>query len=261
MVGIVIDGRKLQARAGQSVLQVATENGIEIPTLCHHGALPDTGACRVCLIEIIGTGGWSAVKSSCTLPVSEGLEIRTETKAVKKSRRIVLELLLGRAPRSEVILALAARDGLTETRYVPTHPVNDCVLCGLCVRVCTERLGVEAITYTSRTCTREISAAFGKVSDSCLACGSCVELCPTGAMRLTDTETIRSIWFNDRKIGERELLRCHVCGEAISSREFFDWTAARLEQTEHMNGTRENLCPDCARREFATRMSVPIGGR
>jgi len=259
-VSIKIDGRELQAEPDRTVLQVALDNDVEIPTLCHHAGLADVGACRVCLVEIDGPGGRPVVMASCTLPVAEGLVVRTETAAVKRNRRTVVELLLGRAPRSEAILALAARDGLTESRYVPAHDAGNCVLCGLCVRVCEERLGAEAITYKGRTCSREISAAFGKLSDSCLACGSCATLCPTGVMRVVDTDTTRKILRNDLEISERELLRCRSCGAAICSREFHEWTLARQGSTPHPEAI-EGLCPDCSRRAMARRMSTPLTAR
>lgn len=256
-VTIRIDGRELQAESGSTVLQVALANGIDIPTLCHHAGLVDVGACRVCLVEIDGPGGRPTVMASCTLPASEGLVVRTETEAVKRNRRTVVELLLGRAPKSEAILALAARDGLTESRYTPMHDAGDCVLCGLCVRVCEERLGAEAITYRGRTFAREISAAFGKLSDSCLACGSCAAVCPTGVMRVVDTETTRRILRNDLEISERKLLRCGSCGAAICSEEFHEWIVARQQPTHRIDGA-DGLCPDCSRHELAKRMCTPL---
>ena len=107
MVNLTIDGRKLQAEAGRTVLQAARDNKIVIPTLCYHESLPAYGACRLCMVSIERHGRERLVVS-CLYPVEEGLDVKTSTPRVDSVRRMVLDLLLARCPDSDVIKDLAA---------------------------------------------------------------------------------------------------------------------------------------------------------
>ena len=106
MVTIEINGTKYESEEGKTVLEVAIENNIEIPTLCYHKALPAYGACRLCMVEIVGNG-WSKITPSCTLPVKEGLKILTDSEKVHNSRKMTIELLLARCPDEKVLIKLA----------------------------------------------------------------------------------------------------------------------------------------------------------
>jgi heterodisulfide reductase subunit A len=134
-VGITIDGRSAVVAADTTILQAARQLGIAIPTLCHHRGLNPYGACRICLVEVDSPRGPKQV-SSCNHPVSDGMVVRTDTNAVKEGRRTILELLLAKAPDSTELQALAKELGVEGTPF-ETAKEGKCILCGLCVRVCT----------------------------------------------------------------------------------------------------------------------------
>jgi len=90
MINMVIDGRQVQAQTGWTVLETARQNGIHIPTLCHHEAVEPSGACRLCVVEI-GDETWSKIVISCMYPVAEGLNVKTDSPRVKNVRRWILE--------------------------------------------------------------------------------------------------------------------------------------------------------------------------
>ncbi len=188
MVNLTIDGRKIEAPDGWTVLRAAKEAGIDIPTLCHHESLDPYGACRFCTVEVT-TRGKTKLVTSCTLPVAEGQEIRTQSEAVKKTRRILAELMLARCPNSKVIRELAERVGVKESRF--RRPPGDlatitdqegCILCGMCVRICDDVMQVGAIGFEGRGVRRKVTNPFREPSDTCLVCGACSSVCPTNAI-------------------------------------------------------------------------------
>jgi len=203
-LNITIDGRKLTAEEGQTVLQAATAAGIKIPALCSHPALKPIGACRVCLVEVARQ---RTLQPACTFPVMEGMEVKTHSPQVDEARRFVLELLLSDHPLDCMtcertgnceLQDLAYQYGLKESRFPgiqhayeidTSNPfyVRDydkCILCRRCVRACNEINGVEAIGTIQRGFNTKIGTAFdGPMQDSpCEFCGMCVELCPTAAL-------------------------------------------------------------------------------
>ncbi len=137
-VTLTMDGARARVPRGTSVLDAAMEYGICIPHLCHIPYLSDMGACRLCIVEHIENGR-AKVTTSCTLRVQEGMVIRTNTEKIRKLRRNIAELLVAEAPNSRAVQDIAVRCGVKEVRYPFRN--NDCVLCGRCVRVCTEGPG------------------------------------------------------------------------------------------------------------------------
>ena len=186
-VVVSIDGRPAEVARGSTILEAARQMGIAIPTLCHFRGLSPYGACRVCLVEIETSRGPKQV-ASCSYPVEHDLVVRTETEQVRQSRRTVLELLLAQAPDSSELAEFAAQLGVTSTPLEPAAE-GSCILCGLCVRVCSDLMGRGAISFFGRGASREVSTAFGDPSDQCQACGACTIVCPTGAV---DLKTITS---------------------------------------------------------------------
>lgn len=182
MVTFKINGQEVEAQPDWTVLEAAREKGIHIPTLCYHEAVGPSGACRLCVVEIV-EGSWSKVVISCMYPVKEGITVQTDSDRVKNVRRWILEMLLAECPASKEIRDLAAEYGVTTTRFVSKNPDEQCMLCGLCVRVCREVVGVSAISTVGRGVHKIIGTPFGKASEACVACGSCVTVCPTGAMK------------------------------------------------------------------------------
>ncbi|MBI4799835.1 MAG: (2Fe-2S)-binding protein [Desulfarculus sp.] len=182
MVSFKINGETVQARQGWTVLETARQHGVHIPTLCHHEAVEPSGACRLCVVEVV-QGKWSKIVISCMYPVAEGIEILTDSPRVKNVRRWILEMLLAECPGSKEIRALAAEYGVSASRFAAHHPDEQCILCGLCVRVCKEVVGVSAISTIGRGVHKKIGSPYQGPAEACVACGSCVTVCPTGAMR------------------------------------------------------------------------------
>jgi bidirectional [NiFe] hydrogenase diaphorase subunit len=182
MISFKINDQEVQAQEGWTVLETAKEYGIRIPTLCYHEAVSTSGACRLCVVEI-KEGDWSKVVISCMYPVKAGLQVLTDSPRVMNVRRWILEMLLAECPASGEIKKLAAEYGVAATRFGVKNPEEECLLCGLCVKVCREVVGVSAITTVGRGVHKFIGSPYGKPSEACVACGSCVTICPTGAMR------------------------------------------------------------------------------
>ncbi|MEW5724910.1 MAG: 2Fe-2S iron-sulfur cluster-binding protein [Thermodesulfobacteriota bacterium] len=181
-INFTLDGRKVQARPGWTVLDTARQYGVPIPTLCHHEAVEPSGACRLCVVEA-RQGDWSKIVISCMYPPVEGLEILTASPRVQNVRRWILEMLLAECPASAEIKALAAQHGVTSTRFKVENPEEQCMLCGLCVRVCREVVGVQALSFGSRGTSKRIATPYMVPNIACIACGSCLTVCPTGAMQ------------------------------------------------------------------------------
>ena len=176
-----INGRQVEASEDWTVLDTARHYGIHIPTLCYHEALEASGACRLCVVEV-RENDWSKVVISCMYRVREGIEILTDSPRVINVRKWILEMLLAECPGSREIQALAAEYGIQGTRFEKGKPDEQCLLCGLCVRVCEEIVGVQAISFGSRGTDKKIATPYMVPSTACVACGSCVTVCPTGAM-------------------------------------------------------------------------------
>ncbi|NQT24882.1 FAD-dependent oxidoreductase [candidate division KSB1 bacterium] len=184
MIHITINDKKVQVEEGVSILKAAEALGIRIPTLCYHKALPAYGACRLCLVEVSRNSGSSSVQASCTYPASEGLVIKTDSERVLKARKIMVELLLAKCPDSEVIQRLAEEMGVGKPRIELKK--EDCILCGLCVRMCSERMGRGVISFTHRGSERKVQPAFDKQSEVCQTCGACDNVCPTNAIKFEE---------------------------------------------------------------------------
>jgi bidirectional [NiFe] hydrogenase diaphorase subunit len=182
MLKLKINDQEVEALPEWTVLDAARERGVHIPTLCYHESVGPSGACRLCVVEVV-EGNWSKVVISCMYPVKEGITVLTDSDRVKNVRRWILEMLLAECPASKEIRALAAEYGVKASRFSPKNPEEQCMLCGLCVRVCREVVGVSAITTVGRGVHKFIGTPFGKPSEACVACGSCVTVCPTGAMQ------------------------------------------------------------------------------
>ncbi len=177
MVQLVIDDKALEAEDGATILEVALENGINIPTLCYHKDLTPYGACRLCLVEIV-SGGRPSLQASCVYKVTEGLVIKTDSERVRKTRKIMLELMLAQAPNSEKIVKLAQEYGIESTRLRKRNE-SDCILCSLCVRVCAEVSERNAINFAERGIRRKVQTPFDTVSEVCIGCSACAYVCPT----------------------------------------------------------------------------------
>jgi predicted molibdopterin-dependent oxidoreductase YjgC len=203
-INLTIDGHKVQAESGQTVLQAAQQAGVDIPILCHHPALPPEGACRICVVEIERQ---RALQPACTFPATEGLVVHTHSPKVVEARKFVLEMLLSDHPfdcmTCDATGACLLQDLVYEygvrTEITPgkrhQYPINDpnpfiqvdrnkCILCRRCVRACNYINGVDAISVVYRGFNARIAfgADSGMADSPCEFCGSCVEVCPTAAL-------------------------------------------------------------------------------
>lgn len=247
MATMKINGISLEATENMTVLEVARREGVNIPTLCHNEALGAYGACRLCIVEAEGPMLRKTLVASCTLPVSNGMVVETESPAVQQARKILLELLIGRSGSAE-IRELAARYGVTSSRFVAKEP-DDCVRCGLCVRVCRDKIGTSAISFAGRGQKRRVTAEFGQISQTCIGCGSCANLCPTGAIRLKDEDGIRTIYLKNNTVGRFTLVDCKSCGTPFTTQKVLEYVAMRCADQPHTK--KSGLCPECARAHYA----------
>jgi bidirectional [NiFe] hydrogenase diaphorase subunit len=201
---LIIDEQEVSALRGQTILEVARENDIHIPTLCHLEGLSDVGACRLCLVEIKGS---NKLLPACVATVYEGMEVSTNTERLQKHRRMILEMLF--AERNHIcavcvsnghceLQAMGQDQGLTHIRLPYRNPVltvdaslerftadhNRCILCMRCVRVCAEIEGAHVWDVMGRGINSivitDLHDEWGK--SSCTRCGKCVQVCPTGAL-------------------------------------------------------------------------------
>ena len=173
---IQIDGKKVEAKEGMTILEVARSEGISIPTLCHHEKLEPYGACRICVVEIESRGRTNLV-ASCIHVIEQDLVVKTRSEKVDKTRKILLEQFLAHAPDSPILQELAQEYGADKDRF--EKEPSFCILCGLCVRYCTEVKKANAIGFFDRGATREISFIPEVASKECRSCKECFPLCPT----------------------------------------------------------------------------------
>ncbi len=180
-VKLTINGQAVEAREGQTVLEAAKGAGIEIPTLCFVEGLPGYGSCRLCLVEI-KQGKWSKMVISCLYPVEDGLAVETENERVSKHRKIVLELLAARWDKIPQHLVDKYHVDLERFEKHTTY----CVLCGLCVRHCTEVEGKNVLGFVSRGTERQVVLYPELAVKHCPTCGGgempCLNVCPTGVI-------------------------------------------------------------------------------
>lgn len=214
MVNITIDGQKVQVPKNATVLEAARSCGVKIPSLCYHPELRPEGACRVCMVEVEGA---RTLVASCVYPVSEGMVVRTNTPAVRQARKLVVELLLANHPQDCLscqrnlnceLQTIAADLGIRKIRFdgekksYPLDAANPslvrdpskCILCGRCIRACSERQGVHVYSFVNRGFNTTVAPAFnqGLHQVACTYCGQCASVCPTGA--IVEKDDTAAVW-------------------------------------------------------------------
>ncbi len=190
MIKLNINGLAITVEKGTTILEAARMLGFPIPTLCHMEGLSPYGACRLCVVEI-GEGERTKLVSSCTYPAEEGMKVRTTSKRIARARKMVIELLLASCPQSKVIQDIAAKYDVKQQRFRQEH--EDCILCGLCVRMCEEQMMAKAIGFRGRGQKRSIGTPFDIKSETCRLCGGCMYVCPACQLRCTYTEPDKAI--------------------------------------------------------------------
>lgn len=205
IVTLTLNGQPASGKDDDSLLSIAREHGVDIPTLCHLQGLSDVGACRLCLVEVEGS---SKLLPACTTRPTEGMVVRTETERLQRHRRTIVELLASEGNHHCAVCVsnghcelqdLALRVGMqsvqvpylyparavdaTHPRFVLDH--NRCVLCTRCVRVCHEVEGAHTWDIAGRGIACQVIADLKQPwgeAQSCTSCGKCVSVCPTGAL-------------------------------------------------------------------------------
>src|SRR4030066_1308591 len=167
MITLYINGLPVPVEEGTTLLEAAQFMGFPIPPLCHKEGLSPYGACRLCVVEI-GEGPKAKLVTSCTYPAEEGLIVRTASARVLKARKMILELLLASCPQSKTIQDLASAHGIRQQRFKQEH--DDCILCGLCVRMCEQQMMAKAIGFRKRGEKRSIGTPFDVKSEVCRLC-------------------------------------------------------------------------------------------
>ena len=239
MVNLTIDGRQIQAQEGLTVLEVAQEHGIDIPTLCHNEALEPYGACRLCLVEITTKNGRNRLVTSCLYPIEEGLVVSTSSERVLANRKSLVELLLARCSGEKVIQDLARQMGIETVPFKPEYVEHEnCILCALCVRACREVVGVSAISLANRGVHREVAPPFLDTATACIGCGSCVYICPTQCIKMEDVGDTRII--HNWKV-QFKLKKCKVCGNYFAPEAQLEYIRAKWDLPQDFFDT----CPNC----------------
>jgi NADH dehydrogenase/NADH:ubiquinone oxidoreductase subunit G len=235
-VAFTIDGKEVSAPQGESLLKAARASGFEIPSLCYHEAVTPYGGCRLCLVEVT-KGRRTRLTTSCNYPVLEGIRVVTDSEKIRRHRRLVAELLLARAPASRRIRELAASMGVDRPRFGGDTD-EDCILCGLCTRVCAEVVGANAIGLYGRGRTRRVGPPFGDDAKDCIACGACVYVCPTDCIKLSEEVERRRIvrWGRDL-----EMQKCGKCGYPFAPKFQLEY----FKKLAYLPGDFYDLCQDC----------------
>ena len=179
-IPLQIDGKKVKAKEGMTLLEAAQNAGIFIPTLCHHEKLEPFGGCRVCIVEV-EVNGWTKLVVSCVYPVEENIIVRTRSEKVDRIRKTIIELLMAHAPDSPQLQDLAQEYGADKDRF--EKDASFCIHCGLCVRYCAEVAKKNAIGFVGRGINKEISFIPEIAAKECNDCKECFPLCPTSYLQ------------------------------------------------------------------------------
>jgi bidirectional [NiFe] hydrogenase diaphorase subunit len=245
MIRFTLNDQVIESDAGTTVLQAARQCGLNIPTLCYHPALKPSGACKLCAVEVTGAAGRTVIMLSCLLRVKEGMIVRSDTPFVHQARSAAIERLYAMAPMSPRIHETAALLGIA----LPLMP-DGCIRCRLCIRVCKEIVGQEALRMEKVAGRDQVAPVAGR----CIGCGTCANLCPTQAIRIMDQGGVRMIRIRDEIIGQHPLERCQGCGKFYATERQVQFVEHRTAPHAHVK-VPHHYCPTCAKL-FSDRLQV-----
>lgn len=215
-IKLTIDGKKCEGTKGQTILEVANECDIWIPTLCYDPRLAPYGACRLCLVSVEGARG---LLPACTTEITPGMKVKTSNERIESIRRTIVELLLSDHPADCMtcestgactLQDLAYKFGVKESPYggesheyhvMDSNPVIDrdpdkCVLCGRCVRICEEITGAGVYGFVGRGFDGTVGTPYDHQMEEtpCLFCGQCISTCPVGALTSKISKGVGRPW-------------------------------------------------------------------
>ena len=233
---VIINNKEYQGLPGETLMELAKRNNVDIPNLCHKDGIEGQGRCRLCMVEV-REGKKTKIVSSCVYPIRDGLEVVTNSEKIIAIRKNIILLLLLKTPNNDYIKSLAEEYGVkAPDRYVDYKVKENCILCGLCVKAC-EKMGTSAISLINRGATKKVSTPYDDPSKDCIGCGACAEVCPTNAITMTDKNRIRTIWNKEFK-----LVKCSVCGKTFTTDEALQFIESKLGKKE------ERTCDSCRKK-------------
>lgn len=238
-VAFQVEGRAYEGCYGDSLLTELRKHGYEVPSLCHHEAVSPYGACRLCLVEI-KKGRKRRVTTSCNYPVQAGIEVGLDTPAVQQHRKLVLQLLLAKAPKAVQVRELAEQYDVHGTPFAirESDQDNACILCGLCSRVCAEVVEAHAIDFSGRGLAKRMVSPYDETAEACIGCGACVVVCPTDCIGLTEAGGQRTIHKWHREL---PLSACARCGQPY----FPTFMLMEFSRRTGLDRKQLEICPSC----------------
>ena len=240
MVKIKINGVDYKVAEGQRLLAVLNENDVRVPSLCFHHALTPAAACKLCAVEVKVNDRPPVTRLSCAIKTREGMEVVTESAMIHQQRNRAIGKLLALAPQSEAILKIGAEFGLTIGR-VP----DGCIRCKLCIRVCKEVIGARALTMVKRN---GVNYVVPSENGTCIGCGTCANICPTGAIHLVDKDNVRTMLVGDQVIASHPLIRCEMCGKLFATPKFLEHIELKEKDAAHPDvKNHHHYCSTCAK--------------
>jgi bidirectional [NiFe] hydrogenase diaphorase subunit len=246
MLEVTIDGKKIEVEEGTILIDAARKLGVDIPVLCFHPAITPYGSCRVCSVEV-KLGKRTRIVTSCNYPIRQEMEVSTTSDRVKSLRKLLFELMLARSPKVPMLQKMAAKYGATEARFELED--DSCILCGKCVQVCDQVLGIAAIDFSGRGVEEVVGTPYGESSHACIGCGACDFVCPTKCIGLWEKDGVRTLkkWNT-----QHELILCEDCGAPVVTKAQKEY----LQKRYNVEDSVYNTCTECKRKHYASRVAA-----